>query len=81
MIFLLFLFQNALTGVTVSGLFTADAPPKPTSVIEVGGTALTGVTANTVLSAARLQDGLPRDIFSIHKINKNSTHHRHTRFR
>lgn len=56
MTFLLFLFQNALTGVATSGLVTADAPWKPAPVVEVSGAALTGVAADTVLSAARLQD-------------------------
>lgn len=72
MTFLLFLFQNALTGVATSGLVTADAPWKPAPVVEVSGAALTGVAADTVLSAARLQDRLPRDVLPIHDVDKDS---------
>lgn len=78
-IFLLFLFQNALAGVTASGLVTADAPRRPASVVEVSGAALAGVTAHTVLPAARLQDRLPRDVLAVHDVDEDPvTHVKHT---
>lgn len=73
MVFFLFLFQNTLTSVTTSGVFTTNTPQNSSSVIEVSSTAFTGITANTVLSAARLQDGLTRDIFPVHNINEDPT--------
>lgn len=76
---LLLLLQNALAGVAAGSLLAADAPQEPSALLAVGGAALAGVAAHAVLTAARLQDGLPRDVRPVHQVHEHPAAIAHTR--
>lgn len=64
------LLCDAVTCVAVRGLVVAEAASNHATLFKVCSTALTCVTAHTVLSTAGLKDGLPGNgltIFHIHK--------------
>ena len=60
----------AVAGVAVRRVVVAHTAADQPPLVKVGGAALAGVAAHTVLPAARLQDGLPRDglpVLHVHK--------------